>query len=218
MADWLDLPAPGAVPAWHYKNTGGKGRKPYVPVKHDGSAAKRRAELLALRRDLPLPQREYLDALTESGFHTGNAHRRMVLKGFLYEKKALNRWRSRPRLKRAIELAEEDAMEKAGLKGARVLSRVNLLAEYGLDEIPLRDKHGEVVTDPATGEPVRMMRNPELALKANELLGKNQKLWGSDQEQTRVTVQIVNLAGDQPGETMRDGDTILDGEFTQVDE
>ena len=75
----------------------------------------------------------------------------------------------------------------------------------------LRGRDGELLTTPEGGA-LEALRNPELALKAAELLGKNKRLWGTDEEQTRVTVQIVNLAGDQQATP------IMDGEFTAVPE
>lgn len=213
MSDtWLDIDDKPSVPDWHVTRT--KPREPYAPARHNNSKRSKRRELIELKRALPQPQRDYLECLTAAGFHSGNAQTAMVLKGYVHDRSTYTRWRNNPRLQRAIELAEEDALDKASITAAKVLLRVDKVAEYSLDEIPLRDKYGNLVyaaEDVEKKNPLKIVRNPELALKATELLGKNKKLWGNDEDTARVTVQIVNLAGDQQATT-----PILDGEFNRV--
>ena len=176
--------------------------------------AGKRRELLALTRELPHPQRDYLECMTTAAFHTGNAHRGMLLKGYVHDKSTYTRWRGRPKMARALELAEELALEAAGITASKIIGNVNRISEHGLDEIQLRDETGALVFEvDAAGNkiPVMMMRDPKLALKANELLGKNKRLW-SDEDSTRVTVQIVDLSGQMAARAP------LDGEFTAVED
>lgn len=205
--DWLALDE-SKVPAWHHTKHPEKARKKYAPAVHDNSLDSKRKELVGIKRELPQPQRDYMECVARAGFHYGNAHREMVARGYLHDKSTYTRWRQKPRLARGLIIAEELAVAAAGVTAGKVLARVDALSEYGMDDFPVRDRDGNILVD-KDGNELRMMRDPALALKANELLGKRHKLWGNDQEQVRVTVQIVDLAGDN-------AEPILDGEFAAV--
>jgi hypothetical protein len=194
---WLDLPQVETKydPA-HWRRP----RIKYEPVKHNNSPEAKRRELLALKRELGIPMRTYLQCLIECGFHYTNAHKAFTLKGYLVDKSTLTRWRQRPRMERAIEIAESQALEMAGVSAAKVLMNVERLSQHSLEDIPLRDRNGEIIMEPDPEKPgdmrpATLMRSPEMALKANELLGKNKKLWGNDQQSTRVVVNLVDLSG-----------------------
>lgn len=154
-----------------------------------------RREHLKLKRKLPLPQRLYLDALIKTNFHYSNAGRIMTSAGYMYDKSTYTRWRQRNDLSKAIEVTKEYISASLGLNGDSTLAVAKQLADHGLDEVPILDRSGNPLIDPRTNEPFTQMRDPLLALKATELLGKNQKLWGNDQQSTRVTVNIVDLSG-----------------------
>ena len=213
--DWLDTETPvhtDRMAAVRAQRTGPT-REKYIPAKHDNSTASKRKELLTLKREMTFPHRDYVECMTQSGFHISNANTAMLLKGYAHDRSSYTRWRAKPRMRRALELAEELALEDASITAGKIIGRVNKLSEHSLDEIPIRDRNGNLLHD-EDGVPLRMMRNPELALKANELLGKHKKLWGNDQDQTRVTVQIVNLSGEQE----INAEPLLDGEFSRVAE
>ena len=53
-----------------------------------------------------------------------------------------------------------------------MLAVTKQIADHGLDLVPVIDRFGKVVIDPKTDEPLMQMRDADLALKANELLGR----------------------------------------------
>lgn len=193
--DWLSLDTPPAPTM-----AGGQ------PIKMPNQKAEAlRREHLRLKRKLNLQHRLYLDALVKNNFHIGNANRLMKVLGYPYDRSSFTRWRQRKDLSHAIEVTKEYIETSLGLSGAGVLAVTKQIADHGLDLVPVIDRFGKVVIDPKTDEPLMRMRDADLALKANELLGKNQKLWGNDQQSTRVTVNIVDLSGksnfDEAGQT-----------------
>jgi hypothetical protein len=207
--DWLAVDEPSTVPAWHFTRHPRKAKPVSTPVKnHNGTAEGMRRQYLQLKKALGLQHRHYLDALMQTNFHLTNAQQIMYGLGYRLDKSTYTRWRQRKDMAAAIETAKRYSEAVLGLSGDGVLVRVKELHDYGMDRIKLRGRNGELLTD-EKGDALEALRDPELALKAAELLGKNKKLWGTDEEQARVTVQIVNLAGDQQATP------IMDGEFTQ---
>lgn len=196
--DWLSVPSPPAAPP-REKFLAPEPTQPrgdYIP-RGETLDGKRR-EFVLLKRRLKPAMRVFLDCLVIAHFNVGDAHALMKKRGYETVKETLYRWRQRPDLKRAIELAEETALDVAGASAAKVLIDMNRLAEYGATEVPLRNRKGEIVkttTEHGAEIPVKVMRSPEIAFKAVELLGKNKKLWGNDQTQQLVTLQLVDLTG-----------------------
>lgn len=206
--DWLSLEEPvTAKPFYSYP------RDPKLPVKnHNGNAKSMRREYLQLKRKLSKPHRDYLNALIQTHFHFPNAHRVMYGMGYDYDRSTLTRWRQRGDLGRAIKVAQEYVESTMGLTDRNILIQAQRLAEHGLDVIPVLNRNGEPVIDPTTNKPVERMRDPSLALKATELLGKNKKLWGDDEAKARVVVELVTLTGEDARPTP------IDGEFSEVEQ
>ena len=209
--DWLSLDEPSNVPDWHFSKHPRKPKPVPKPPVEPGEATSLRKKYLLQKKALGLQHRHYLDALVQTNFHLTNAQQIMQGLGYRLDKSTYTRWRQRKDVGNAIETAKQYSESMLGLSGDGVLSRVKEIHDYGMDKIQLRGRDGELLTTPEGGA-LEELRNPELALKAAELLGKNKRLWGTDEEQTRVTVQIVNLAGDQQATP------IMDGEFTAVPE
>jgi hypothetical protein len=209
--DWLALDEPSNVPDWHFSKHPRKPKPAPKPPAEPGEATSLRKKYLLQKRALGLQHRHYLDALVQTNFHLTNAQNIMYGLGYRLDKSTYTRWRQRKDVGEVIETAKRYSESMLGLSGDGVLARVKEIHDYGMDVIQLRGRDGKLLTTPEGGA-LEALRNPELALKAAELLGKNKRLWGTDEEQTRVTVQIVNLAGDQQATP------IMDGEFAAVAE
>lgn len=208
---WLDIDDPIAAvnPRAQYP------KDPKLPVKnHNGKLESKRREYLQLKRQLSRPHRDYLNALIQTHFHFSNAHRIMHGWGYEMDRSTLTRWRQRKDVGRAIDVAQDYIESLNGMSDRSILAQAKRLADHGLDVIPVLNRHGDPVIDPITNKPVERMRDAKLALQATELLGKNRKLWGNEDEKVRVTVQIVDLSGEQ---TATPG-ALIDGEFSETSE
>lgn len=177
-ADWLALPA-GNLPVTRV-------RKPYP---------KWRVKFVEARRKLTLPQRAFLEQMIRNNFHLHNAWKATVADGYHTTREMAHKWKHKNKVMCVcLELAETHYLQFGGISAQKVLKRLDALAEHGDDMIEVRDRWGNIVLD-ANMQPVMMKRDPHLALKANELLGKNQRLWGDEDRSARVVVNIVDLTG-----------------------
>ena len=169
-----------------------------------------RQELAELRRGLGLCERDYLDALVSTRFHVTNANRVYRSLGYTDNSGILATWRRKPAFKRALELSHAWLTQTIG---AKVLLQVDALAEHGMEHTEIFDRSGNVVVD-ENGEPRLEMRDPYLALKANELLGKHVNMWGDDGKGARVVVELINLTGEseKPAIDAEDGE-VVDSDF-----
>jgi len=180
-----------------------------LPRRHTGEAASRAREAAQLRRRFSFAQRSYMDAMVACRFHHANAGKMLHRAGFDIDKETRGRWRKRPDFLRAMLLAEESLLEQVGLTPAKVLLRVDALAEHAAEEIELRTRKGELLTD-ELGSAIRGIRNFDGALKANELLGKHHRLWGDEDRSTRVVINVIDMTG---SEQLRDESSVVDGEI-----
>jgi len=179
--DWLDLPV--AV-------SNGKPLMPPVPVKLNP----RRMRINELKRILTIAQRQYATCLITARLNTREATRAFHAMGYTQKPGAISAWRAKPYFKELVELMSEEMLDVAGITPTKVLLGMDALAEYGTEVVVKRSKYGEALID-ADGNPLTEMRDPHLALKAGELLGKKHKLWGNDDDKNRVVVNIVDLTG-----------------------
>ena len=194
-ADWLAVsPRPPRL------------RPPAPPAK---VKSVKKVELAAWRRQMSLDQRRYLDTLVACRFHAGNAEK--LFKSWFIDKhgKSVNRatlwrWRQSDKFVKSLDILTENALLVDGPSVSKILLRVDELADYGAEDIEQYDRSGNLVE--RDGKAVTAKRDPTLALKANELLGKHERIWGDDTA-ARVTVNIVDLTGEPPGEE----DTVIEG-------
>lgn len=164
-----------------------------VPAPASGAGALRRGQIAQVKRQLTLAQRKYAACLAESRGNTREADRRFARLGFPHKAGTLGQWRGKPYFRRLVELLTEEALDSAGVTPAKTLLTMDGLAEYGAETVIRRNKYGQAVTD-EDGVPVTEMRDPHLALKATEFMGRHFKLWG-DGDDKRVVVNIVDLTG-----------------------
>lgn len=219
--DWLDLGAgasssdqavapPGEVGA----SAHGSGHlgNPGVPAPLQPVIDPRAYKIARLKRKLSLPMREYAYALVASRGNIREAEAAMKAAGVDLSASRFAQWRQNCYLQELVSLMQERAVEAAGITATKVLMQADAIADYGAEMIDKRDKYGNRIVENDTGAPVKVMRDPDLALKAVELLGKKFKMWGNDDDR-RVVVNIVDLTGQ---ERARVEPLIVEGEAEDV--
>ncbi len=154
-----------------------------------------RAHIAALKRKLPLSHRVYAACLLEARLNNREAERLMKSRGYPQSAATLGQWRRKPFVRQLVDLMSEEFVDTVGSSATKVLMSVDAIAEYGGEEIALRDKYGVTIND-ENGMPIKAKRDPHLALKANELMGKKHRVWGDD-DSKRVVVNIVDLTGER---------------------
>lgn len=175
--DWLSI-------------TGPEETLPAVPV----ALNPRRTQIARLKKKLSIAERVYANCLLEARMNTRVASKLFAAKGYKHSPASLSRWRAKPYFRDMVELMNEEMVESIGLSPDRVLLRMDALAEYGQEIVEKRNKYGQLLVD-ENGEALREMRDPHLALKADELLGRKFRQWGGDDPNARVVVNIVDLTG-----------------------
>jgi hypothetical protein len=189
---WLDIEAPAKAPDTSWLDAPKKIRaKPLLP-----RASQREALAKALRK-LPFAQRLLLKALSQSGWNMSIARRRVQTTGLMLPSRTARSWQQNPDFAAAKELLAEMQLRSTGADPNQILLRVNQIAEHCAEEEE-QFHHGEALRD-FLGAPILKMRDQAVALRANELLGKNKKLWGDEAQQTRVTINLVDLSGSIDG-------------------
>lgn len=178
--NWLDLEPPKGLPVVQLP----------APVLNPA-----RAQIAALKRKLPLSHRVYAACLLEARLNNREAERLMKARGYTQTPAVLGQWRRKPYMRQLIEMMGDEFVDTVGSSATKVLMQVDSIAEYGGEEITLRDKYGAAIRD-EDGVPIKAKRDPHLALKANELIGKKHRLWGDD-DTKRVVVNIVDLTGER---------------------
>jgi hypothetical protein len=154
----------------------------------------RRLAIVKARKRLSIAERRYAHCLIEGRGNLREAEKRFRELGYDQSASTLSRWRGKPYFRHYVDLVNEEALAAAGVTAEKVLLTTDALSDYGSETIVKRNKYGQVVAD-ENGEPLREMRDPHLALKANEFLGRHFRLWGDDDRDRRVVVNIVDLTG-----------------------
>jgi hypothetical protein len=154
----------------------------------------RRALIAKAKKRLTIAQRVYANCLIESRMNFREAAKRFEAAGYKQKASTLASWRTRPYFRQIIELLNEEMVESIGLSPERVLLRMDALAEYGHEVVTKRNKYGVALVD-ETGSELKELRDPHLALKADELLGRKFRQWGNDDPNARVVVNIVDVTG-----------------------
>lgn len=211
--DWLSLEPPRvSAEVLHHEPVQHKDAGKNLPRRHDGQVESAKREYALLRRRFSLAQRAYIDAMVQCRFHRPNAGKVLARGGFDIDAATRQRWNKRPDFQRALKLAEELMLTELGINPGRVLLRNEQLVEHAMEEIDLRTRNGlPVVND--DGTPVTVMRDPELAFKANSKVGEHFRLWGDDDRATRVVVNVVDLTGTS---NLADDTAVLDGSAERV--
>lgn len=156
---------------------------------------KRPAQLIAAERKLNLMQRTYLVAFQEAGFIRSEALRILKIRGLEPHRVTIHRWFQQPAFLKALDLRMAYAVTQQGLDKLSVLHKVNAIGDHALERVVKYDKEGNVID-----ESFRDLRG---ALKAMELLGKNQKLWSDEDSGPKITVGIELVDWTKPrGETI----------------
>lgn len=154
----------------------------------------RRLQIAKLKRQMPTRHRIYANCLVEARLNTQEANRLFAAQGYNFGPATLANWRRTPNFRKLLELTTEEVVTAAGISAQKTLLQVDAIAEYGGETIVKRNKHGQIVRDEVTGEPIKLMRDPRLALNANELMGKHQRLWNTE-DTGRVVLELVDLTG-----------------------
>lgn len=169
-ANWLDnLPAP--------------------VVASKAPRTEQRVALAKAMRGLTFEQRLYLKAWTQAGGN-GRAARTILREAHigLPEYWTTTRWNKLPAFIKAKEILATMMLDAVGASKPIILLRINKIAEYNAEEID------ELHQGQVTGQ--KKMRDVGAALRANELLGREQKMWndekGSANEGPSLVVQIVS--------------------------
>lgn len=177
MSDWLDLP----------DGEGAKRRKHRLQKLFPKTP--KRQEIVQAMRELTIQQRTWLKALVKNGFSARAARKDLKLHGFKAPQSyTVSRWASNPAYMRARELLADVAYDADAPTKSIILSRLNKIADYCGEEVP------EFHQGEPTGREV--MRDVGAALKANEMLGKAQKVFGEERDSGRegpaLIVQIIS--------------------------
>jgi hypothetical protein len=191
--DWLELEPPdpnmAVVEALFDEIT-----PPAKPVVLPEGIPERQGELIRALRRLTPRQRVYIRAFMEGGSTKRGAKRvlREWGKAHLIPNDAtVHRWQHDDRYLTSVSLLKRHYAELAGLDRDSVLIKVGRVLEDALEPKPVyrdnSDGGQEVVT--YTEE-----INGNVAMRALEFAGKVNKMIGSDEGTTRVTLNIVNIA------------------------
>lgn len=200
MDDWLALPGEDTrLP----NNTPEKNPDlPPKPVKKppgEALLAQKRGSFPALWRQLQPRQRAYLEALVKAGFNKSRAIRVCAAKGFKLERHTPLRWKNDPTYAKVYETIENAVLGDA-VNPATMLLQADEILHRALRGTKRYDKEGKYLG-----------REPQLdtALRANEQKMKATGMLRGEEKNTRVTVRLVNLAG-------QEGQKIIDGQAVEV--
>lgn len=172
----------------------------------------RRAQAARLKRLLTLEQRRYARHLLAARGNLREAERLYKADGGQRGAATLAKWRTQPTFRQVMDLQADLALEAAGVRATKVLAAVDALADYGAETVTRRNKYGQALKDEA-GQEITAMRDPDLAMKANEFLGRHFKLWG-DGDNRKSVVLIVDLTGTQ--QARQDPRDVIEGEVEDV--
>ena len=174
---WLDLPT-GDLP-----RAVDKVRPKAFP------RTEKREELAAALKTLSYTQRIWLKALVRNGFN-GRGARKELREARIKppETWTVSRWSTIPNYVKARELYADMLCDGEAPTKSTILLRINKIAEYNAEEVDEMHQGGP------TGN--TRMRDGGLALKANEMLGKQHRLFAEDRGDVRegpmLVVQIVS--------------------------
>lgn len=188
MSDWLALEAPAKVPDLSWLDAPKK-----VVVRRREPRTSQREALTQAMRKLPVEHRILLKSLSQSGWNLTTALKRMAAIGHPVTGRTARNWRRSTDFIAAKELMAEIMLRSTGADANQILLRTNAIAEHCAEEEEVF--HQGVPMLDALGNRIKRLRDAPVALRANELLGKNKQLWGEEAAQTRVTVNIVDLSG-----------------------
>lgn len=157
------------------------------PVKAPKTEA--RVALAKAMRGLTFDQRLYLKAWAQAGGNGREARKQLRLAGVrVPEYWSTTRWNKLPAFVKAKEVLAGMMLEAVGASKPLILLRVNKIAEYNAEEVD------ELHQGQSTGQ--KKMRDVGAALRANELLGREQRLWNDEKggagEGPSLVVQIVS--------------------------
>lgn len=167
---WLDLPT-------------SKKRQKLFP------RTKKREQLAQLLRQLDWEQRLWLRALVKNSFNPAAARRDLKTHGLRTPQPyKVSRWGQIEAFAQARELYADMVYAGDAPTKATIMMRINKIAEYHAEEVP------EFHQGQPTGR--EMMRDGALALKANEMLGKEHKMFGDERGAPRegpaMIVQVIS--------------------------
>lgn len=173
--------------------------------------AEKRRQVAVARKKLGWKRRIFLQYLAENHWHTGNAYKAMIAeRGDKFVKRnTVSKWAARVDFYELVQMLRSfDIKRREATDNDRILNDHRVIADYGMDIVE--------VTNEKTGKVTQKLRNPAVALQALDKLGKNKKLWGTEEQVTRVVVDLVDLTG--PAKHIeKDVTPVIEGELVDGD-